>query len=917
MKTFYNDYKFNSAMKNLCIFGLLFLLAGGRPAAQVLFYEAAFNGGVTGGGYSPDYSTGGTGNFSVFIQPGSSIHKAYLMAGRHGNAAALTVTLNGNPFTFDNSNQVSPTFQSVNYGGNSGTHAIDVTSSINPSTVNYTLVIPNTSGPNNRYNDFYLYIAYDNPALQPVATAILVNNIDFSPSVTYNVNVTNPFITSSQIGVMLFGGYMCGSGDADNVTLNATPLGTIYGPDINSGNCGGPVSNFYYQNSTLFGLGDDNANQAMNAADVTSNAQALIVNNSTSFTFGFTHANSDNAHWAMILAYSSSANFPLNVNASGNAAVCSGNCTNVSATTSGGIPPYTYSWTPNIGTGPGPFQVCPMATTTYYVLVTDSSGNTASDSVTVTVNPLPVILTSSAPSICVGASTVLSASGASTYSWSPCTNLNTCTGSSVTASPVVTTPYTITGTDANGCSATASITVTVNPLPLVVSPANPVYCAGGSAVLTMSGALYYHWSPQAGLSNPNSPDSSQVTTSVQTTTIYTVTGYSAEGCSATISFTVTVNPNPVAVITPDGPTSFCEGGSVMLTASGGTSFLWSNNSTSASITVNTSGTYTVTVTDNNTCNGSTSQTVTVNPLPVAVISPGGPVLICSNNPAILSANTGPGYTYQWYQNNTALAGEVNSTISVSSTGNYTVHITDGNGCTATSSPVQVLEGLGPDVIVTASPGIGCLQNTIFIGYGPQSITLTAVSSTAVSYLWSTGATTQSISVTTSDTYSVTAYDANGCPSPNTPQSQINITVVDIRCGQGKKKIILCHVPEGNPGNPQTICIAPSAIPHHLEHHQYDCLGPCSLYYQRSSPIMDDETKIMLYPNPFSNTFIVAVENDNGEPVLLNMYDVTGRIILSNYRINETAELGADLNNGVYSVEIVIGDRREMYRIVKL
>src|SRR5258706_214587 len=841
MKTFYNDYKFNSAMKNLCIFGLLFLLAGGRPAAQVLFYEAAFNGGVTGVGYSPDYSTGGTGNFSVFIQPGSSIHKAYLMAGRHGNAAALTVTLNGNPFTFDNSNQVSPTFQSVNYGGNSGTHAIDVTSSINPSTVNYTLVIPNTSGPNNRYNDFYLYIAYDNPALQPVATAILVNNIDFSPSVTYNVNVTNPFITSSQIGVMLFGGYMCGSGDADNVTLNATPLGTIYGPDINSGNCGGPVSNFYYQNSTLFGLGDDNANQAMNAADVTSNAQALIVNNSTSFTFGFTHANSDNAHWAMILAYSSSANFPLNVNASGNAAVCSGNCTNVSATTSGGIPPYTYSWTPNIGTGPGPFQVCPMATTTYYVLVTDSSGNTASD----------------------------------------------------------------------------SITVTVNPLPLVVSPANPVYCAGGSAVLTMSGALYYHWSPQAGLSNPNSPDSSQVTTSVQTTTIYTVTGYSAEGCSATISFTVTVNPNPVAVITPDGPTSFCEGGSVMLTASGGTSFLWSNNSTSASITVNTSGTYTVTVTDNNTCNGSTSQTVTVNPLPVAVISPGGPVLICSNNPAILSANTVPGYTYQWYQNNTALAGEVNSTISVSSTGNYTVHITDGNGCTATSSPVQVLEGLGPDVIVTASPGIGCLQNTIFIGYGPQSITLTAVSSTAVSYLWSTGATTQSISVTTSDTYSVTAYDANGCPSPNTPQSQINITVVDIRCGQGKKKIILCHVPEGNPGNPQTICIAPSAIPHHLEHHQYDCLGPCSLYYQRSSPIMDDETKIMLYPNPFSNTFIVAVENDNGEPVLLNMYDVTGRIILSNYRINETAELGADLNNGVYSVEIVIGDRREMYRIVKL
>src|SRR5262245_51929690 len=139
-------------MKKLYFFGLLFLLASSRLGAQILFYEDAFTGGVTGGGYSPAYSTGGTGNFTVFIQPGSTIHKSYLMAGRHGNAAALTVDLNGNPYTFDNSNQVSPTFQSINYGGNSGTHAIDVTAFINPATVNYTLIVPNVGGPNNRYN---------------------------------------------------------------------------------------------------------------------------------------------------------------------------------------------------------------------------------------------------------------------------------------------------------------------------------------------------------------------------------------------------------------------------------------------------------------------------------------------------------------------------------------------------------------------------------------------------------------------------------------------------------------------------------------------------------------------------------------------------------------------------------------------
>jgi hypothetical protein len=454
----------------------------------------------------------------------------------------------------------------------------------------------------------------------------------------------------------------------------------------------------------------------------------------------------------------------------------------------------------------------------------------------------------------------------------------------------------------------------------VVSPPAPAVCSGGSVVLTMSGAFTYHWSPQTGLSNPNGPDSTTVTATITSSTSYTVTGYSAEGCSASITFNVDILPNPVAVITADGPLSFCEGEDVVLTANGGVSFLWNDASTSQSITVTSSGTYTVTVTDTNTCSGSTSETVIVNPNPPASLTPNGNMSLCNVSGIMLNANTGPGLQYEWYLDNILIPTAVTSSYFATIPGSYQVKvIVAATGCfNWTEIAVLTQSGNGPVVTISSSPTIGCLQNTIYIGYGPQSVTLTANSTPpAASYLWSTGETTQSISITATGTYSVTAYDSSGCASASSPESEFAITVVDIRCGQGKKKIILCHVPEGNPGNPQTICVAPSAIPHHLAHHEYDCLGPCSLYYQRIKPFVNDEPEIQLYPNPFNNTFIITVENNNGEPVLLNLYDVTGRIILSDYKITESAELGADLHNGVYQVEILVGNRREIYRIVKL
>src|SRR5204863_4008126 len=110
-----------------------------------------------------------------------------------------------------------------------------------------------------------------------------------------------------------------------------------------------------------------------------------------------------------------------------------GNCVNISANASGMSSPFIYSWTPNIGNGPGPFTVCPSLTTTFSVQITDTTGASVSDSVTVTVNNVPIITTSAPVIINGGDSTMLSVTGASIYLWSPCVYLTACTGSSVTA----------------------------------------------------------------------------------------------------------------------------------------------------------------------------------------------------------------------------------------------------------------------------------------------------------------------------------------------------------------------------------------------------------------------------------------------------------------------------------------------------
>jgi|GEM_PF-4051423 len=259
------------------------------------------------------------------------------------------------------------------------------------------------------------------------------------------------------------------------------------------------------------------------------------------------------------------------------------------------------------------------------------------------------------------------------------------------------------------------------------------FCQGGSVTLTSSSGSSYLWS--------NGQTSQSITVSQAGSYSVQVTD---NGCSATSASTiVTVNPTPNTTITANGSTSFCSGGSVTLTAQGSGSYLWSNGQTSQSINVTQSGNYSVTVSNNGCSATSGVTTVTVNPTPTATIIPQGATTFCQGGSVVLQASGGG--TYQWS------TGAQTQSINVNQSGNYSVTVTDGNGCQATSSATTVTVNSTPNGAVTSN------GSTTFCSGG--SVTLTAQGSG--SYLWSNGQTSQSINVGQSGNYSVTVSN-NGC-----------------------------------------------------------------------------------------------------------------------------------------------------------
>ncbi len=366
-------------------------------------------------------------------------------------------------------------------------------------------------------------------------------------------------------------------------------------------------------------------------------------------------------------------------------------------------------------------------------VISSSPAVTGSDNGSnITIHALPTILANASPiSVCQGNTLTLSGSGGNTYTWSNSVN------NGVAFIPSSTTTYTVTGTDAFGCSKTNTITVPVNPIPTVTCSVlpNDTVCAGTLCTLTGAGATSYTWTN--GVSN-------NISFIPTVTTTYTVTGSSA-GCTSTSTMSIKVNPLPIINVTTIPNDTICAGESVSLTASGAQNYSWTNGvQNGINFTPANTTNYVVTAIDANNCSNTNATNITVKPMPNVYL--GKDTVFCEGNSMWLNA-TNAGATYIWQ------SGENNPTLQVSQSGMYWV-IVNLASCIKIDT-IQVTVNKLPNV--NLGPDTSYCQNAF--------VTLNATCPNC-SYTWQDNSSNATYNATAEGTYYVTAND-KGCLKSDT------------------------------------------------------------------------------------------------------------------------------------------------------
>ena len=474
----------------------------------------------------------------------------------------------------------------------------------------------------------------DNTFTNPIGGNIFFPNASLTVSptstTTYYLRVegttspcTGTLVSSGNVTIVVkplpsftnpFSQTICSGNNTSLVNLTSNLSGTTFNWLITSVSNGisGFINNTYNPNSII----------PIQTLINTSNIPGIVKYTVTPFSNGCTGLDSN---------YIITVNPLPTLNAGFDTSICKG--TNAFLKATNGL--VTYNWSPTLGLSNSTIYnpiASPTSTTIYTVIGKDINNCINTDNITITVNSLPIISVGASDTIiCNGESTNLFASGGTSYSWTPMTNINFPFISTPIASPHNTTTYSVTAIDNNSCSSTKNIKITVNPLPLANAGNDTSICYGTSVNLHATGGIDYKWGLSPDLSNLYV---SNPTAFPQSTTNYIVTVKNSYGCSMTDTIKVIVNPLPN--IHAGINISICKGSNTTLNASGGSTYNWTpitglsipNNIPNPSANPTVTTTYILTALDTNHCQGKDSVTISVLPLPTPTIS--GNSIACKN-----------------------------------------------------------------------------------------------------------------------------------------------------------------------------------------------------------------------------------------------------------------------------------------------
>lgn len=670
---------------------------------------------------------------------------------------------------------------------------------------------------------------------------------------------------------------------------------------------------------------------------------------------------------------------PITADAGSDQSICFGQSTSVFVTASGGTEPFQYNWDQGLGEGME-HTVNPEITTTYSVTVTDAAGCQIIDQVVVSVNPELDLVIEGASSFCDGLTTELSTSGSfSSYAWNtgdstPSITVSTegqysltvtdtlecsatenfdvivvplpevqadmdieiCAGDSVLisanansgADPFTfnwdqglgegqshsiianaSTAYSVTLTDANNCSDTDQMNITVHELPALEPIENKVICFGDSTEIHVQGvggsaSFDYLWDQGLG-------DGQNHIVHPDTTTVYAVTVTDENACFVESKLTVEVYPEIIPGI--EGETFICGGQSTALSSEGiYASYLWSTGDTLSSINVEIPQVYSLTVTDENGCEGVNSiEVFVVDSLEVNII---GDQSICEGSFTILDA--GEGYaSYVWS------TGDTSQTISVTEQSMYSVTVTNGAGCTGSAN----LEAIIVQNPIVDSSG----DAEICLGESTEISAVVTGGIPPINYSWSEGLSDMSnhiVSPTESTDYYITVTDSIGCTDHDSLTIHVNSlpdtsvtfmapgSLMAEQEGASYQWLDCNNNFEPIAGETDIALIVNQTGDYAVEITFNGCVDTSSCHFVLVSDTKDlSLDKIRIYPVPASNHIIISSEDLQVTGMFYRIISLEGKLASKGIiGINEQIDISA-LKDGMYFIEL----KGRMYKLIKV